>query len=418
MINLQFRFVLFVALLMLFVSMSCGSALALEVKKVRFGLHETTTRLVLEMDEKVDYQAFVLGDPYRMVIDLPDFSWKAGDVGPQKMAGVLAVRYGNLKPGVSRIVFDLNRAVSIQKVFMLPPGGGKPERMVVDFANVSQSIFAKVKGQSFGTLGRVSSLQDVKKEMRVASSRDLTGGVPKPVRKSSAFKPLVIIDPGHGGVDPGAMSSFFLKEKTVVLALAKTLKAELERSGRYRVKLTRGNDRFIKLRDRVKFARTHEGDLFVSIHADSIEKSKVHGASIYTLSEKASDKQTAKLAAKENRADLIAGIDLSTEDEDVVNILVDLARRDTMNQSKFFASKLVSTLSGSGVSMLESPHRYAGFAVLKAPDIPSILVEAGFMSNDKEARRLNSPQYRKKIARGLRGGIDAYFEQVRKNQRV
>ena len=400
--------------------MGAGYARALEVRDVRFGLYQEKTRLVIEMDSRADFQVFVLGDPYRMVVDLPDFAWNVGALNQKQAAGVQAVRHGNLKPGISRIVFDLNRPVSVQNAFVLPPAKGKPYRLVVDFANVSASIFKTVKGQRFGTLDDAAT---ARAPVSPVEPPRMAGAVPKPQRKNSTpkasvQKPLVIIDPGHGGVDPGAIAKSGLQEKKVVLALAKQLKAELEGTGRYRVKMTREDDRFIKLRDRVKFARKHKGDLFVSIHADSIAgKSHIKGASVYTLSEKASDKQTARLAARENKADLIAGIDLSVEDEDVVNILVDLARRDTMNQSKFFAGELVKTLPAQGVQLLERPHRYAGFAVLKAPDIPSILVEAGFLSNSQEAKRLNTASYRKKVARGLRQGINVYFDQVRKNQR-
>jgi N-acetylmuramoyl-L-alanine amidase len=416
---LSFRFFSFVTLLLATLCFGAAHARALEVRDVRFGLYQEKTRLVIEMDKAADFQVFVLGDPYRMVVDLPDFAWKVGALNQKHAAGVQAVRHGTLKPGISRIVFDLNRPVSVQNAFVLPPAQGKPYRLVVDFANVPESIFKNVKGQRFGALDGVSSEGA---SVSTAEPPRMAGVVPKPARKTvppkeNVRKPLVIIDPGHGGVDPGAIAKSGLQEKKVVLALAKQLKAELEGTGRYRVKLTRDRDVFVKLRDRVKFARDHDGDLFISIHADSIDKRQVHGASVYTLSEKASDKQTARLAARENKVDLIAGIDLSTEDEDVVNILVDLARRDTMNQSNFFAGKLVSTLPKSGVNLLERPHRSAGFAVLKAPDIPSILVEAGFMSNSTEAKRLNTSSYRQKVARGLRKGIDAYFEQVRKNQR-
>jgi N-acetylmuramoyl-L-alanine amidase len=418
---LSFRFFVFTVLLLGTLCLSAFDARALEVRDVRFGVDQDKTRLVIEMDGDADFEVFVLDNPYRMVVDLPAFTWSVGALSQQQAAGVVAVRHGALKLGISRIVFDLNRPVSIQKAFVLPPAQGKPYRMVVDFANVPVSIFAKTKGKSFGELDSFAPPLPKVTPQNTEPPR-MAGAVPVPQRKNFTprrvvEKPLVIIDPGHGGVDPGAIASSGLQEKKVVLALAKQLRAELEGTGRYRVKMTREKDQFIKLRDRVEFARKHKGDLFVSIHADSIDKKHVRGASIYTLSEKASDKQTARLAARENKVDLIAGIDLSTEDEDVVNILVDLARRDTMNQSKFFAGKLVSTLPTNGVKMLERPHRYAGFAVLKAPDIPSILVEAGFMSNSAEAQRLNTKAYRQKVARGLRKGIDAYFEQVRKNQR-
>ena len=192
----------------------------------------------------------------------------------------------------------------------------------------------------------------------------------------------------------------------------------LESTGRYEVHLTRHNDTYLRLYKRVDFARNKKADLFISLHADSIGKSNVRGASIYTLSEKASDAQTARLAERENRADLIAGVDLSHEDEQVANILVDLAMRDTMNQSNFFAGTLLDRMRSSNIRILEKPLRHAGFAVLKAPDVPSVLIEIGFMSNKYEAEQLARPAYRDQIGRALVSGIDSNFEKIRRNQRL
>lgn len=239
-----------------------------------------------------------------------------------------------------------------------------------------------------------------------------------PVPPAITKKPLIVIDAGHGGVDPGAIGSNGVFEKHITLAAARELQRALNATGRYRAELTRGGDKYLKLYQRVSIARKKKADLFISLHADTIGKSNVTGASIYTLSEKSSDAQTEKLAARENKADLIAGVDLSTEDEEVANILVDLTMRDTMNQSKFFANTIVSEMAGNGLKTLERPHRYAGFAVLKAPDIPSVLIELGFLSNRREAERLSTPAYRHQIIRALIKGIDGYFEKVRINQKT
>lgn len=387
------------------------SAMALDIQSVRFGLYDAKTRLVLDLDRPSDFRVFVLSEPYRMVIDLPSFEWKAGNVQGPKQAGVTATRHGNLKPGISRIVFDLNRPVNIQKAFTLPKAQDKPDRLVIDFANTSASLFEQAKSQIHGKL-------DPNKAGANTQQAAATNAAPPPTKPDKKQKPLVIIDPGHGGIDPGAIGANGVHEKRVALALAKELKKQLEASGQYRVKMTRETDIFIKLSNRVKFARKHSGDLFISIHADSLRNKNVSGASVYTLSEKASDAQTARLAARENKADLIAGIDLDVEDEDVASILVDLAMRETSNQSKFFANTLVDNFKAQNVRLLERPHRSAGFAVLKAPDIPSVLVEAGFMSNKKEANLLNTSSHRGKIAKALKKGIDRYFAQVRKNQRI
>lgn len=392
---------------------------ALSIEQIRFGEHPDKIRMVMELSSRADYRVFILSDPYRMVIDLPHFDWRAGTVYKPASTGIKAVRQGKLEPGISRVVFDLDRPVSVQSAFFLPRQGGKPDRLVVDFKTVSAGTAKNDINKILGNLtsGGTKTLE-TPKPYKTASAG---GMVPPPSAKpeeKAGKKPLIVIDPGHGGNDPGAVGNHKTHEKKVVLALARELKSQLEASGEFRVMMTRNDDHYIRLRDRVKFARKHGADLFVSLHADSIQNSKVRGTSIYTLSEKASDAQTAKLAARENRSDLIAGLDLSHEDEDVANILVDLAMRDTMNQSNFFANTLIDKLRGQGVRMLENPHRYAGFAVLKAPDIPSILIEAGFMSNPSEEQQLSRHDHRRKLAAAIKRGITAYFDYVRKNERM
>jgi len=198
-------------------------------------------------------------------------------------------------------------------------------------------------------------------------------------------------------------------EKSIVLAVGLELKSQLERSG-YRVEMTRSTDVFIPLGERVRFARKKGGDLFISLHADSISRSNVTGASVYTLSDKASDKETAKLAERENKSDLIAGIDLSHQETDVADILIDLAARDTMNQSRYLAKTVITTLDSNSVKVLDTKYRSAGFAVLKAMDIPSILVEMGYLTNKQEVERLSNSAYRVRIASALKASIDKFFQ--------
>jgi len=382
---------------------------ALTIKDVRFGSYPDKTRLVIDLDQTVEFRSFVLPDPYRMVIDLPSFSWENAGITDQQLAGITGVRHGNLKPGISRIVFDLNRQIAIHNAFALPAGNGKPNRLVIDFANTNASGFASAQKKMHGTL-------NINKTPQLTAAAP-TSAPPSSTPKKTNAKPLIIIDPGHGGVDPGAIGTNGVYEKHVALALSKELKKQLEASGKYRVKMTRNDDTFIKLSNRVKYARKHHGDLFISVHADSLRNAKVSGASVYTLSEKASDAQTAKLAARENKADLIAGIEIEVEDAAVMDILIDIARRDTQNQSKFFANTLVKDFNSANIKLLKRPHRFANFAVLKAPEIPSVLVEAGFMSNKKEANRLNTSAHRARIAKALKNGIDAYFKTVKENER-
>jgi len=384
------------------------AAYAFEISELRFGQHPDKTRLVIEMTAERDFRAFMLSNPYRMVVDMPEFQWRAPRPDDLVKYNMTGIRQGNLKPGISRIVLDMNAPIEIMNAFTLPRNANNPPRLVVDYKRVNVSAFQRARANVFGEL-------DVENVRFVRAAPSVPAPVQKPADRSPSpkvEKPLIIIDPGHGGVDPGAIGANGVHEKRVALALALELKKQLEASGDYRVKMTRETDVFIKLGDRVRFARRHSGDLFVSIHADSLRDSSVTGASVYTLSEKASDEQTARLAARENRADMIAGIDIEVEDEAVMDILIDLARRNTQNQSKYFANTLVDTFGGSGIKLLRRPHRFANFAVLKAPEIPSVLVEAGFMSNKREANKLNTASHRQKIARALRKSIDSYFDTV------
>ncbi|SEH33517.1 N-acetylmuramoyl-L-alanine amidase [Magnetospirillum fulvum] len=228
--------------------------------------------------------------------------------------------------------------------------------------------------------------------------------------------PVIVIDPGHGGVDPGAIGVSGVYEKHITLAMARELKTALEKSGRYRVHLTRDRDIFIRLRDRVAIARQYNPDLFISLHADAVQNPSIRGLSIYTLSQNASDNEAQALAEKENKADLIAGVDLSHETADVAGILIDLAQRETMNRSAGFASEMVDEV-GQEFDLLDNTHRFAGFAVLKAPDLPSVLVEMGYLSNDYEEKQLRQPPYRARLAKSIARAIDRYFPSSQKAAR-
>ena len=394
---------------------------ALSIKNMRVGTYPDKTRLVLDLDSQPQFQSFVLANPSRIVVDLPKLSWSEQAIANSAKAGITGIRQGAVNNGISRLVFDLNHPVKIKSAFTLPAGSSKPPRLVIDFAKTTSAGQNASLSNKFGSLNNKASSHKVAANIpAVKPPAPKYTPPPKPpatAPKKPKGKPLIIIDPGHGGIDPGAIGANGIYEKDVALALAKELKKQLEASGKYKVKMTRNDDTFIRLSNRVKFARKHKGDLFVSIHADSLRDPGVSGASVYTLSEKASDAQTAKLAARENKADLIAGIELEVEDAAVMDILVDLARRNTQNQSKYFANTLVSQFQSASIKTLTRPHRFANFAVLKAPEIPSVLVEAGFMSNKKEAKKLNTTAHRRKIAQTLKKGIDSYFKTVKENER-
>jgi len=364
------------------------------------GNHTDKERIVIELSSPAQFRSFVMPSPNRIIVDMAEFNWKVSNV--QKPSGTLIkdVRFGALGGGQGRLVFETNSPVMIKSAFQIEKGQGQPDRVVIDFSATSAGTMKESSTQILGTMNTnpqktAMSLPKEKKDSDVPSKRKQ--------------KKLVIIDPGHGGQDPGARGANGMYEKSIVLAVGLELKRQLENAG-YRVEMTRSTDVFIPLHGRVKFARKKGGDLFVSLHADSISRSDVTGASVYTLSDKASDKETEKLAERENKSDLIAGIDLSHQEGDVADILIDLAARDTMNQSRYLAKTVITTFDKSGVKILDKKYRSAGFAVLKAMDIPSILVEMGYLTNRQEVERLSTSSYRAKIATALKQSVDAYFQ--------
>ncbi|WP_185961471.1 N-acetylmuramoyl-L-alanine amidase [Telmatospirillum sp. J64-1] len=378
------------------------------VTALRAGDHQTKTRFVLDLSDKIDFRVFTLVDPYRVVIDLPEIDWKAQTTLPQPVGHIANLRYGLFRPGTGRLVLDLSRPSAVQAAFVIPPRDGFGWRFVLDLENSTEQAMRNTPvpadaGQPTSPAGAQAALAA---EAKVAAAVPL----PNPARPA---KPVVVIDPGHGGVDPGAIGVSGLYEKDLTLAMGRLLKAELEKTGRYQVVLTRDRDIFIPLRERVAIARRAGGELFISLHADSHNNRSLRGLSVYTLSERASDAEAAALAEKENKADLIGGLDLSHESPEVSSILLDLTQRETMNLSAGFAGKLIEDL-GKEVTLLRNTHRFAGFAVLKAPDIPSVLVELGYLSNREDERLLRQDQYRAKLARTLARSVDRYFTQIQK----
>ncbi len=388
------------------------------VTGIRTGEQPAATRFVLDLTEAVEFKVFVLPDPYRVVIDLPEVAWQA-NAGDHLYLGLIkAMRFGLFRPGVSRVVIDVSGPVRVERSFLLPPNGNFSHRFVLDIAEVEPGEFERTaalpppptRTETPRTEPpRTQPLQLVPPPQTETPRTEPPQPAPLPRR----VRPLIALDPGHGGVDPGTVSSGGTREKDVTLATARELARQLEATGRYVVVLTRTDDRFLRLRQRVEAARTAGADLFLSLHADSIENRRVRGASVYTLSEIASDREAAALAAKENSADLIAGLDLSGESAEVRTILIDLAQRETMNQAAVFANLVIPELSSTG-GTLRNGHRFAGFAVLKAPDIPSLLIEMGYLSNREDEELLLSPEYRIRLARALVRAIDHYFADLRR----
>lgn len=360
---------------------------------VRVGGDDKMTRFVVDLTQKVDITAFALANPYRVVIDLPQVAFKLPPKAAEQSRGLVkAFRYGLIMQGGSRIVLDTKGPVRVEKAFVLAATGDQPARLVVDLATTDRDSFA-----------RTASL-----ETRAPRS--------PPVKQNDAAqptgdtRPLIVLDPGHGGIDNGAKAASGELEKDVVLQFAQTLRARLEASGKYQVAMTRSDDTFVALAERVKFARAHSAALFVSIHADAIPKKEgqAEGATVYTLSENASDAEAARLAESENKADVIAGIDLTAEPGDVANILVDLAQRETKTYSGQFARTLVGELKAAA-RLHKNPMKSAGFKVLTAPDVPSVLVELGYMSTKGDLKLLTSTDWQAKTAAALAQAVDTYF---------
>ena len=370
-----------------------SAAQDVSVTGVRIGQHGDITRFVLDLSGAVDYHLFTLSEPYRVVVDFPDLKWQiAPDQTPSAKGAIGNFRYGRFRPGTSRVVLDVTGPVEIADSFVLPPKDGFGHRFVVDLKAASENVFQA----------------SVEATAPLPSRPEIP--IPR-MKPPSDSRRIVVLDAGHGGIDPGTQGKSGLREKDIVLKMALELAAMLEATGRYRVVLTRDDDTFLRLRERVATARRAGGELFISIHADAHPLSTTRGTSVYTLSETASDAEAAALAEKENKADVIAGVDLSHENKEVANILIDLAQRETMNWSAIFARLLVEEL-GQRVTLLRRTHRFAGFAVLKAPDLPSVLVELGYLSNRDEERALNDRAHRARLAAGIVAAIDRYFAEL------
>jgi N-acetylmuramoyl-L-alanine amidase len=397
------------------------------VTDVRVGEQDGKTRLVLDLEQAVTFSVFTLSDPYRVVIDLPEVGWRLPAKPLPYQVGIMdKLRYGLFKPGNSRVVLDIRGPATVDRAFLLEPGSEGTYRLVVDLLPATGDAFArqargapiKVEGVTPGAAAEKPMPANPPASALAAPTPSNIGPPPrKPQGKSRpGQQKIVMLDPGHGGLDPGAIGASGTYEKHLTLAMAKEIKRQLERTGRYRVLLTRDRDVFIRLRDRVAMARDAGADLFVSIHADAIRDRSIGGPAVYTLSEKASDGEAAELAEKENKADLIAGIDLTHESPEVTNILIDLAQRETLNQSAHFAAGLIKEI-GRETKLLRNTHRFAGFAVLKAPDVPSVLFELGFLSNPKDEKALGTQLYRARLASGVLRAIDAYFSRVEEASR-
>ncbi len=359
----------------------------------RLGGDEAQTRFVMDLTRKIDLRVFTLADPYRVVVDIPQVTFtlppKAGESG---RGLIKAFRFGLVMQSGSRIVFDVAKPVRVDKAFVIEAAAGAPARLVLDLVATDRESF----------------LRKIALDEKLARTERPPAPAPHP--DSGDPRPLVVLDPGHGGIDTGTKGASGELEKDIVLDFAQRLRERIEKSGKYRVLMTRSDDTFVPLADRVSIARNAGAALFVSIHADSLPRREgdAQGATVYTLSETATDSEAARLAEKENRADVIAGVDLKMEPDDVAGILIDLAERETKTFSVQFAHKLISDMRGTA-RLHKDPIKSAGFRVLRAPDVPSVLVELGYVSNKRDLQSLLSDAWRDHTADSIARAINGYF---------
>jgi N-acetylmuramoyl-L-alanine amidase len=363
------------------------------------------TRFILDLDKKIQFRAFPLADPYRVVVDIPQVSFQLpASVGTTGRGLIKAFRYGLVMPGGSRIVFDLTGPARIANSYVLDAANGQPPRLVLELEEVDRTSFV----QSLAAESR----PELRPAIAIATdAATATASEPTTAAKATAAdrRPLIVIDPGHGGIDNGTQSHSE-SEKNLVLGFGLALRDRIEKSGKYRVVMTRTDDTFIPLADRVRIARNQSAALFVSIHADALPRNEgdAQGATIYTLSDKASDAEAERLAEAENKADAIGGVNLTEEPTDVADILIDLAQRETRTFSNRFARLLMGEMK-STVRMHKHPLKSAGFRVLKAPDVPSVLIELGYVSNKGDLEHLVSENWRSRTVGSMAQAIDAFF---------
>ncbi|GJE61625.1 N-acetylmuramoyl-L-alanine amidase [Methylobacterium trifolii] len=348
-----------------------------------------TTRLTITLSKRVEARAFVMERPDRAVIDLPEVNFQLdAESGRRREGLVQSFRYGLFAPGRSRIVVDLAGPASVGRIETATRARDGAVILTVPFQRLDRDAFRKA-----------------------ASASDPAPAQAKAPAASEAgdLRPLIMVDAGHGGIDPGAIAVGGVFEKDIVFGFAQALKARLEANGRYRVRMTRDRDVFVPLAERVRLAREVKADLFVSIHADSISAApQVRGATIYTGSEKATDSESAKLAERENKADAAAGADANEGPADIADILQELTLRETRGFSSGFARTLMGQL-GPVMEMSTKPHREAGFKVLRSPDVPSVLVELGYLSSKRDLEMLQSAEWKESVTGSMAKAIDLFF---------
>jgi N-acetylmuramoyl-L-alanine amidase len=367
------------------------------VMDVRVSATPERARLVIDLAGKTEFALVSLSEPDRLAIDVraATFSVPEPDAEPAGEGMISEYLVEQAAPDRVRTTLMLSAPAQVQQAYMLDPFEGQPARLVVDVIPATAEEFAANVSRDLVASGSTP----------VATSPTPAGGSELPI----ATRPLVVIDPGHGGIDSGAETADGIKEKEIVLAFALRLQELLVAAGRFDVALTREDDTFLRLEERVALARTNKADLFISIHADSFQQPEIRGASVYTRDENATDVLDKVLADNENKTDVIAGFAMPQMAPEVVDILLDLMRREMRHQSYTAAQAIVHQLEPS-VELRRFPVRQADFFVLQAPDVPSVLVELGFLSNADDMANLLQGEWQDRTADALARGISSYFD--------
>jgi N-acetylmuramoyl-L-alanine amidase len=388
------------------------------IKGARVGQHADSTRFVLDLSENTAFRIFTLAKPYRLVLDLPGAGWEFYQKSLMLHQGLVeSVRFGQFQAETARIVVDLNAPARVNRAFILPPGKSQDFRLVIDIGEVASKSFQPSSLGSVKAAEMLASVEQPRSERKAESAEIiddtvlalvLPPNIPKPSSGRNFIARLIVIDAGHGGADPGAIADTDIYEKNITLAAARALQVLLDEFG-HKTVLSRSSDIYLSLAERAQGAQDRGADLFISLHADKHSNSKIRGASVYTLSEKASDAETEALAHRENEVDALFDVNFSQEyDEELRKILISLVQRTTMTCSAKFAGELIPEL-GKSTKLLGRTHRFAGFRVLKAPKVPSVLVEMGFLSNKSDRRMLLSEKGRYALMNRVAGAIDSYF---------
>lgn len=397
----RIRFSLAACMLGLFLLLQClggASAGSLRASELKMAGDVNRTRVVVRFDQPVEPGWFLLRAPYRLVVDLPPakFAFEPDSARPHGL--INSIRYGHFDAEHSRLILGSESPFMAERVEVKAGEEGEGYYLSIDLVSASERQF---ETQLAGRAG----LQ------RKAEEADASpAGLPAAGREDAQDRPFtIVIDPGHGGIDGGARGVSGIEEKTITLAFALELRDKLKAIEKFQVFMTREQDKFLRLRERVRMARQHEADLFISIHADTIRYRNVRGATIYTVSSTASDKMAAEIAESENLADRAAGVHVEEASPEVTDILLDLLKRETQTFSIAFARSLVGELSDT-VEMIKNPHRFAGFQVLTAPDVPSVLVELGYLSNPKDEEALRDPEWRNRAGDSIVSAILKFAE--------